>query len=106
MTTGPENEVSCSQGRDGTSSEPGVTTFSRRLKLRMVACSDRYGQASATQFEALQYYGLRALSVQSDALAVDQRLQDQFNPCQIATLVVEAPVLTYLAKAYAFDQVP
>ncbi len=64
------------------------------------------GQASGTEFEALQYYGLRALSVQSDALAVDQRLQDQFNPCQIATLVVEAPVLTYLAKAYAFDQVP
>lgn len=64
------------------------------------------GEASGTEFEALQYYGLRALSVQADALAVDQRLQEELNPCQIATLVVEAPVLTYLAKAYAFDQVP
>ena len=64
------------------------------------------GKASPTQFEAYQFYGLRAFSVQNEALRVDQRLQEQFNPCRIATLVVEAPVLTYFARAYAFDQVP
>jgi hypothetical protein len=64
------------------------------------------GAVSATPFEAYQYYGLRALSVQGEALEVDQRLQEQFNPCRIPTLVVEAPVLTYLARAYAFTQVP
>lgn len=63
-------------------------------------------EASPTKFEAYQFYGLRALSVQNDALGVDQRLQEQFNPCRIPTLVVEAPVLTYLARAYAFEQVP
>lgn len=63
-------------------------------------------KASPTPFEAYQFYGLRAFSVQNDAHEVDQRLQEQFNPCRIATLVVEAPVLTYLARAYAFDQVP
>lgn len=63
-------------------------------------------KASPTEFEASQYYGLRALSLEAEALEVDQRLQEQFNPCRIPTLVVEAPVLTYLARAYAFDQVP
>jgi zinc transport system substrate-binding protein len=63
-------------------------------------------KASPTEFEAYQFYGLRAFAVQNEALGVDQRLQEQLNPCRIATLVVEAPVLTYLAKAYAFDQVP
>lgn len=63
-------------------------------------------QASPTEFEAYQFYGLRALSVQAEALDVDQRLQEQFNPCRVSTLVVEAPVLTYLARAYAFTQVP
>jgi hypothetical protein len=43
--------------------------------------------------------------VQNEALQVDQRFQEQLNPCRIATLVVEAPVLTYFARAYAFDQV-
>lgn len=62
--------------------------------------------ASPTEYEAIQYYGLRAFAVQNEALGVDQRLQERLNPCRIATLVVEAPVLTYLAKAYAFDQVP
>lgn len=62
-------------------------------------------EVSPTEFEAYQFYGLRALSMQSEALQVDQRLQEQFNPCRIPTLVVEAPVLTYLARAYAFDQV-
>jgi hypothetical protein len=57
-------------------------------------------------FEASQFYGLRGLSVRNEALGVDQRLQEMFNPCRIPTLVVEAPVLTYLARAYAFDQVP
>lgn len=64
------------------------------------------GKASPTEFEADQYYGLRALSVQAEALDVDQRLQERFNPCRVSTLVVEAPVLTYLARAYAFTQVP
>lgn len=63
-------------------------------------------EASPTQYEAYQFYGLRAYSVQTEALGVDQRLQEAFNPCRIATLVVEAPVLTYLARAYAFDQLP
>ena len=62
--------------------------------------------ASPTMFEASQFYGLRGLSVRNEALGVDQRLQEMFNPCRIPTLVVEAPVLTYLARAYAFDQVP
>jgi ABC-type Zn uptake system ZnuABC Zn-binding protein ZnuA len=62
--------------------------------------------ASPTPFEASQFYGLRGLSVQNETLIVDQRLQEIFNPCRIPTLVVEAPVLTYLARAYAFDQVP
>ena len=66
----------------------------------------RMTQASATQFEAYQFYGLRSLSVQNESLQVDQRLQEIFNPCRIPTLVVEAPVLTYLARAYAFDQEP
>lgn len=64
------------------------------------------GEVSETPFEAFQYYGLRALSVEAEALDVDQRMQEQFNPCRIPTLVVEAPVLTYLARAYAFTQVP
>lgn len=63
-------------------------------------------EISPTKFEASQFYGLRALSVQNEALGVDQRLQEKFNPCRIPTLVVEAPVLTYLARAYAFDQLP
>jgi ABC-type Zn uptake system ZnuABC Zn-binding protein ZnuA len=63
-------------------------------------------KASPTPFEASQFYGLRAFRVQNESLGVDQRLQEQFNPCRIPTLVVEAPVLTYLARAYAFDQVP
>jgi ABC-type Zn uptake system ZnuABC Zn-binding protein ZnuA len=61
---------------------------------------------SPTPFEASQFYGLRGLSVQNEALGVDQSLQEMFNPCRIPTLVVEAPVLNYLARAYAFDQVP
>ncbi len=68
--------------------------------------ADRMTKASPTQFEAFQFYGLRSLAVQNESLQVDQRLQEIFNPCRIPTLVVEAPVLTYLAKAYAFDQVP
>ena len=63
-------------------------------------------KVSPTPFEAYQFYGLRAFSVQNEALQVDQRLQEQLNPCRVATLVVEAPVLTYFARAYAFDQVP
>lgn len=63
-------------------------------------------KASPTQFEAYQYYGLRAFAVQNEALQVDQRLQEELNPCRVPTLVVEAPVLTYFARAYAFDQVP
>lgn len=62
--------------------------------------------ASPTDYAAFEFYGLRALAVQSDALALDQRLQERLNPCRLPTLVVEAPVLTYFAKAYAFDQVP
>lgn len=76
-----------------------ISPMAQSLAVAMIA-------ASPTQFEASQYYGLRALSVEARALEVDQRLQEQFNPCRIATLVVEAPVLTYLARAYAFDQVP
>ena len=63
-------------------------------------------KANPAAFEAYQFYGLRTISVQSEALQVDQRLQEQLNPCRVATLVVEAPVLTYFARAYAFDQVP
>lgn len=63
-------------------------------------------EASPTPFEAFQFYALRGLSLENQALAVDQRLQEKFNPCRIPTLVVEAPVLTYLARAYALDQVP
>jgi zinc transport system substrate-binding protein len=63
-------------------------------------------EASPTQVVAFEYYGLRALSLQGDALSLDQRLQERLNPCRIATLVVEAPVLTYLARAYALNQVP
>jgi len=63
-------------------------------------------EVSPTPFEAYQFYGLRAFSVRNESLQVDQRLQEELNPCRIATLVVEAPVLTYFARAYAFDQVP
>ncbi len=76
-----------------------ISSMAQSLAVTMAA-------ASPTEFEATQYYGLRALSVEARALEVDQRLQEQFNPCRIATLVVEAPVLTYLSRAYAFDQVP
>ena len=57
-------------------------------------------------YMATQYYGVRSLDVEADSLAVDQRLQEILSPCRIPTLVVEAPVLGYLARAYAFDQVP
>jgi zinc transport system substrate-binding protein len=63
-------------------------------------------EASEKPFVASQFYGVRALSLESEALRVDQRLQERLNPCRIATLVVEAPVLNYLARAYAFDQLP
>lgn len=76
-----------------------VSTMAQTLGTAMA-------KASPTPFEAYQFYGLRAFSVQTESHAVDQRLQEQFNPCRIATLVVEAPVLTYLARAYGFDQVP
>lgn len=98
-------------GRIGSPRDPGVkdpyvwfdpvniATMAQTLGAAMA-------QASATEFEAYQFYGLRALSVQAEALDVDQRLQEQFNPCRLPTLVVESPVLTYLARAYAFNQVP
>lgn len=63
-------------------------------------------QNSQTKFEASQFYGLRAFAVQNESLQVDQQLQEKLNPCRIATLVVEAPVLTYFARSYAFTQVP
>jgi zinc transport system substrate-binding protein len=63
-------------------------------------------KANPAAFEAYQFYGLRTFSVQNESLEVDQRLQEQLNPCRVATLVVEAPVLTYFARAYAFDQIP
>lgn len=61
---------------------------------------------SPTPLEAYDYFGFRAFALQNDALGVDQRLQEMFNPCRIEYLVTEAPVLTYLARAYAFEQVP
>jgi zinc transport system substrate-binding protein len=68
--------------------------------------ADAMAQTNRVEFLATQYYGVRALEVEADALSVDQRLQERLNPCRIPTLVVEAPVLGYLAKAYAFTQVP
>lgn len=76
-----------------------VATMAQTLATAMV-------EASPTDYAAFEFYGLRALAVQTDALALDQRLQERLNPCRVPTLVVEAPVLTYFAKAYAFDQVP
>lgn len=64
------------------------------------------GEANERAFEAYQYYGLRALDVQTQALDVDQFLQERLNPCRIETLVVEAPVLQYMARAYALTLVP
>jgi ABC-type Zn uptake system ZnuABC Zn-binding protein ZnuA len=76
-----------------------IGTMAQTLATGMV-------EASPTDYAAFEFYGLRALAVQTDALALDQRLQERLNPCRVPTLVVEAPVLTYFAKAYAFDQVP
>lgn len=67
--------------------------------------SSRLAQASERPFEASQYYGVRALKLQGEALQVDQRLQEVLNPCRIPTLVVQRPILTYLAKVYGFSQV-
>jgi ABC-type Zn uptake system ZnuABC Zn-binding protein ZnuA len=76
-----------------------VSTMAQTLGTAM-------SSANPAAFEAYQFYGLRTFAVQNEALQVDQRLQEQLNPCRIATLVVEAPVLTYFARAYAFDQKP
>lgn len=76
-----------------------VSTMAQTLGTAMA-------KANPAAFEAYQFYGLRTFSIQSESLQVDQRLQEQLNPCRVATLVVEAPVLTYFARAYAFDQVP
>lgn len=62
--------------------------------------------ASPTPYEASQYYGLRALATQETALGVDETFQERFDACRNGDLVVEAPVLTYLAQAYAFEQIP
>lgn len=95
-----------SSPRDENAKDPYVWFDPVNVGTMAQTLGEAMAQASATEFEAYQYYGLRALSVQAEALDVDQRLQEQFNPCRIATLVVEAPVLTYLARAYAFTQVP
>ena len=76
-----------------------VSTMAQTLGTAMA-------EANPAAFEAYQFYGLRTFAVQNESLQVDQRLQEQLNPCRVATLVVEAPVLTYFARAYAFDQVP
>ncbi|HRY10332.1 MAG: zinc ABC transporter substrate-binding protein [Actinobacteria bacterium] len=76
-----------------------VSTMAQTLGTAMA-------EANPVAFEAYQFYGLRTFAVQNESLQVDQRLQEQLNPCRVATLVVEAPVLTYFARAYAFDQVP
>lgn len=76
-----------------------ITNMSGTLGKAMAA-------ASATPFEAYEYYGLRTLRVSNEALEVDQRLQEQLNPCQVATVVVQRPVLTYFARAYGLKQVP
>lgn len=68
--------------------------------------AEAMAEVSGIPYLATQYYGVRSLDVQADSLAVDQRLQEILSPCRIPTLVVEAPVLGYLAKAYAFDQFP
>ena len=62
--------------------------------------------ASPTTYDANQYYGLRALGTQNKAGDLDQSLQEKFDTCRVGTLVVDAPVLTYLARTYAFEQVP
>jgi zinc transport system substrate-binding protein len=92
--------------RDPQTKDPFVWFDPVNVATMAQTLGEAMARASATEFEAYQYYGLRALNVQAEALAVDQRLQEQFNPCRIPTLVVEAPVLTYLARAYAFTQVP
>jgi len=76
-----------------------VGTMAQTLGAAMV-------EVSPARFEAHQFYGLRAFAVQNEALGVDQRLQEQLNPCRVGTLVAQEPVLTYFARAYAFDQVP
>lgn len=68
--------------------------------------SDALAEASPTPYDAKQYFGLRALATQSRAAEVDEGLQESLDTCRIPTLVVEAPVLTYLARTYAFQQVP
>ncbi len=92
--------------RDPETKDPFVWFDPVNVGTMAQTVGEAMGKASAREFEAYQYYGLRALSVQAEALDVDQRLQEQFNPCRIPTLVVEAPVLGYLARAYAFTQVP
>lgn len=92
--------------RDPQTKDPYVWFDPVNVGAMAQTLGEALGKTSATQFEASQYYGLRALNVQAEALDVDQRLQEKFNPCRIATLVAEAPVLTYLARAYAFTQVP
>lgn len=76
-----------------------ITTMAKTLGTAL-------SEANPAEYEAYQYYGLRTLAVQNESLSVDQRLQEMLNPCRVATLVVEAPVLTYFARAYAFDQLP
>lgn len=76
-----------------------VATMARTLSTAMA-------ESSAIRYLATQYYGVRSLDVEADSLAADQRMQEILSPCRIPTLVVEAPVLGYLARSYAFTQVP
>lgn len=62
--------------------------------------------ASPTAYEAQRYYGLRSLALQDRAQSLDTDAQERFDACRIGTLVVDRPILTYLAHAYAFDQIP
>lgn len=76
-----------------------ISTMAQTLSREMIT-------NSPTPFEASGYYGLRTFSLQNEALAIDQQMQEELNPCRIEDLVVEAPVLGYLARAYAFEQLP
>lgn len=92
--------------RDSSKRDPYVWFDPVNVGAMAGTLSDALNERGQVPFPASQYFGLRALRVEADAQAVDQRLQERLNPCRVGTLVVEAPVLGYLARAYAFTQVP
>lgn len=92
--------------RDRTRRDPYVWFDPVNVATMAGTLGTAMARVSSVRYVATQYYGVRSLQVQGDALAVDQRLQERLSPCRIPTLVVEAPVLGYLARAYALTQVP